>query len=89
MKRTPKAIRAAYDYVDSTKPCPTCKAAPGVWCTVDGRVRWIPCVARLQPPLDVDVEDYYATAEVDPYQVQLPRADARPLYEQIHESRYE
>ena len=83
MKRDSRAIRAAYDFVDATKPCPNCRAAPGVWCSVDGRTRWIPCVARLQPPLDAEV-DPYADAEVDPYQAQLPRGNARPLYEQIH-----
>ncbi len=83
MKRTPHPVRGAYDYADTTKPCPNCKAAPYVWCTThDGRVRWIPCVARLQAPLDVDV-DHYADAEVDPYQVQLPRGNARPFHEQI------
>jgi hypothetical protein len=85
MKRTPHAVRGAYAHADSTMPCPNCKAEPYVWCnTSDGRVRWIPCVARLQPPLDaVTVEEH---PDIDPSQVQLPRGNARPLYEQIHDA---
>ncbi len=31
------------------RPCPTCGARPGVWCTneITGRVRRVPCIDRL------------------------------------------
>lgn len=57
-RREPRAVRRAYAYADTTKPCPNCGAAPHVWCqTPASTVRWMPCVSRLQAPLDAEVED--------------------------------
>ena len=49
MKRRPHPVRGAYDYADTEKPCPTCRAEPYAWCRNPGtgRVRHSPCVARL------------------------------------------
>lgn len=58
MKRTPHPVRGAYQYADTTTACPNCGAEPYVWCrTPAGTVRSMPCVARLQAPLDADTTD--------------------------------
>jgi hypothetical protein len=85
VKRTPHPVRGAYDHADTTKACPNCKAEPYVWCTTpDRRLRWMPCVARLQAPLDADTVEEHP--DIDPYQVQLPRSNTRSLDQQIHDA---
>ena len=59
MKRIPHPVRGAYDLAREDIPCPSCGAEPFVWCRQDdGRVRHVPCVARLVKPEDPRREAY-------------------------------
>jgi hypothetical protein len=49
--------QAVYAGVDLERPCPTCHAEPGQWCTrPDGATRRLHCVARMQPPTGAAVK---------------------------------
>jgi hypothetical protein len=58
VKRQPHPVRGAYAYAREDIPCPNCKAEPFIWCQhPDGRVRWSPCVSRLEVREDSEGPD--------------------------------
>jgi hypothetical protein len=57
-KRTPHPVRAAYALARADIPCPSCDADPYDWCNLDGRVRQVPCLARMVKPDNPPGEAY-------------------------------
>jgi hypothetical protein len=57
-RRTPHPVRAAYAMARTDIACPSCGAEPYAWCRLDGRVRQVPCLARMVKPDNPPGEAY-------------------------------